>query len=445
MQPPAASHISSSPMQRLGAIHRCLVVPRDDAVVAPSSTATSDAVHEDLDLERFRREGYLILRNVIPAALLDPLRVSAERALLQRWPDGIQPEQWQPMIHGLEQYVDDCSANLIDLCFHPNVLGPTTQLMGGAEVGLAAAFMMYNPVADHGPWWWHRDVNTDANGTKGPLGGLILDNVANGCCYLHFNIALWPDETLWVVPGSHCRPNTAEEDAQLNSVPHHYSNGQQPQGGQDAPRHTPLPGSVCVQLNAGDAIVNQLELFHWGSDYSPKHTRRTYHLGYRSFNGARFAGYEGFRNGTLPDKLHHFAPHTQAHLTRSLALYNDECVALAATCRAAIDKNAAGFRRGIAKLHPAVAGRSTALVHLSRMAANIKQYLNDSDIGLFTAEDLELLSTRFACVDTLLKTESSTGQEWSPGFQLKGPSRYKIVDMPGEISVDAVVQSWAGQ
>ena len=69
---------------------------------------------------------------------------------------------------GLEQYVDENSADLIEFCFHPNTLGISRRLMGQAEeAALSAAFMMYNPVADHGPWWWHRDVQP--TGTKGPL------------------------------------------------------------------------------------------------------------------------------------------------------------------------------------------------------------------------------------------------------------------------------------
>ena len=51
-------------------------------------------------------------------------------------------------------------------------------------------------------------------------------------------MALYDDEVLFVVPGSHARLNTAEENAQLaegDSVP--------------------LPNSVQTKLNAGDAAV----------------------------------------------------------------------------------------------------------------------------------------------------------------------------------------------
>jgi hypothetical protein len=41
---------------------------------------------------------------------------------------------------------------------------------------------------------------------------------------MHWNVALYDDEVLWVVPGSHLRPNTDEENRQLAAVDHHYGN-----------------------------------------------------------------------------------------------------------------------------------------------------------------------------------------------------------------------------
>ena len=131
---------------------------------------------------------YLILRGVVPRAMLDPLRRSADAVLHVRWPEGIQPEQFQPMIHGLENLVDSETANLAEFLFHANTLGVSSRLMRDSEAALSAAFMMNEPVADHGPWWWHRNVNP--GGTKGPLGGLQQDILANGACVVHWNIAL---------------------------------------------------------------------------------------------------------------------------------------------------------------------------------------------------------------------------------------------------------------
>ena len=117
-------------------------------------------------MQEFMDEGYLILRQVIPLDMLEPLRHSAEEVVHRRWPEGISEDTFQPMIHGLERYIDADTANLVEFCLHENILETTRQLMGGVEVAPSAIFMMYNPVRDFGPWWWHRDVSP--LGTKGP-------------------------------------------------------------------------------------------------------------------------------------------------------------------------------------------------------------------------------------------------------------------------------------
>ena len=66
-----------------------------------------------VDIDRFKRDGYLILRQVVPEELLDSLRESAEIVLERRWPDGIGPETFQPMIHGLQRYIDADTAGLV--------------------------------------------------------------------------------------------------------------------------------------------------------------------------------------------------------------------------------------------------------------------------------------------------------------------------------------------
>jgi len=43
---------------------------------------------------------------------------------------------------------------------------------------------------------------------EGPSQGLQEDFMANGPAVLQMNIAVYDDKVLWVVPGSHKRPNT---------------------------------------------------------------------------------------------------------------------------------------------------------------------------------------------------------------------------------------------
>ena len=76
---------------------------------------------------------------------------------------------------------------------------------------------------------------------------------------LKWQTALRDDPCLWVVPGSHVRRNTGEEDRQLiDNV------------------HAPLDSALQTYLNAGDGVAYILPILHWGSNYSTK-MRRTMH------------------------------------------------------------------------------------------------------------------------------------------------------------------------
>jgi ectoine hydroxylase-related dioxygenase (phytanoyl-CoA dioxygenase family) len=85
--------------------------------------------------------------------------------------------------------------------------------------------------------------------------------------YLQWNIALYDDDVLWVIPGSHTRPNTAAENSQLM-----------------ADNTAPMVGGLQVKLKAGQGVVYTNTIFHWGSNYSPR-LRRCVHLGFRAFGG----------------------------------------------------------------------------------------------------------------------------------------------------------------
>ena len=63
-----------------------------------------------------------------------------------------------------------------------------------------------------------------------------------GARYVQWNMALYDDEVLWVVPYSHNRLNTAKENAQLAT--------------DDC---APLPGSIQVKLAAGDVEALKAE------------------------------------------------------------------------------------------------------------------------------------------------------------------------------------------
>ena len=384
----------------------------------------------NVDTKKFMEDGYLILRQVIPADMLDHLRQSAETVVKRRWPDGRTGRGFQGFIHGPEQFIDEETADIFEFLLHENTLGVSRQVMPDAvEVAPQGSFLMCNAVEEHGPWFWHRDINPI---TKGPLGALQYDMRANGPGYVHFNIALVDDDTFWVVPGSHLRPNTDEENRQLLSVPHSYAHGQQPMGEK---RHSPLPNSVCADLKAGDAVINHLELLHWASNYGRK-LRRTFHIGYRSYGGPSM-WYEGGRSEAEFAK--YLSPSSQRFLEKTIDLFRQECVTIAAVFTAIINKDESAFREGLVKLHPGEIGRFVCVIHLCKYA----QQAHDAGVSHYTPSlgkgEIETLWQRFEAVDRVLQADED---QYVPAFQIRGPTRYWLNEMPTGFDVDDFVKTW---
>jgi len=136
-------------------------------------------------------------------------------------------------------------------------------LLAVPEAGVTELCLMCNPtLRDYGPASWHRDLNAVE---MAPVQYLIDDFIDNGPRYVQWNIPLYDDEVLWVVPGSHRRLDLPEEREQRH-------------GGV----RTPLPGGVPVELRAGDAVIYSNFILHWGSNYS-RRLRRTIHGGHALF------------------------------------------------------------------------------------------------------------------------------------------------------------------
>ena len=124
----------------------------------------------ELDIEQFMTDGYLILRGAISPEELEPLRESAETAVRRCFPEGIPEGMFQPLVRNFNEVIDEETANLIEMFMHEATFGVASRLMPDAKaVAPAGMFLMCNPVQEHGPWFWHLDINPE---TKGPLVGL---------------------------------------------------------------------------------------------------------------------------------------------------------------------------------------------------------------------------------------------------------------------------------
>ena len=222
--------------------------------------------------DQFLEKGYAILREVVPRDELDDLRAASELLVDRQkviWareagtddpPGGEWETSGQPrlMVSSTPEIIDEKTAAYVEFWVHENTYGVSSALLGKPHAAGTEMMMMCSPVFDFGPASWHRDVHPF---DTAPLQGYAEDILENGPRYVQWNIPLYDDSVLWVVPGSHVRFNTEEEQAQLNKD-----------------RQAPMPGGVQTHLEAGDGVVYITPILHWGSNYSTT-LRRTLHGG----------------------------------------------------------------------------------------------------------------------------------------------------------------------
>lgn len=399
---------------------------------------------------QFMEEGYLVLRNVIPPEELNTVRESYELMVSRQreiWikerqphdpPEGIWETSAQPRLHlsrdPLAGLVDKRTASAVEVWTHENMQSISSELLGVEDAGVTEMMLMCNPCKDHGPAAWHRDHHPI---DTAPLQGYIDDILENGPRYVQWNLSLYDDNVLWVIPGSHIRVNTDEENEILLTNP-----------------RTPLPEGVQTHLNAGDGVVYILPILHWGSNYSPK-MRRTIH-----------GGFSNWTHYPTLDYKEHLSPKVQKMFDRwderSLQMQKFTENAL----RAAIEKNASAYHDALDQLHPGGGekGKLLSTVFLCKAACFVA-LTQDCDLeGMpddlrnrgkgfhsitlnwgppfaeerFTRNEAEILWKRFNPLDELLKTDE---EQFFPGFQ-SGPMQYYFNEMPPNYSVADFIKSW---
>ena len=335
-----------------------------------------------VDPQQLLEDGYIILPQVVPPDQLDDLRASVDLLVTRhqvisasnRKPGEPPGGEWQsarqPRVE-IDTVVDEITANVLEFCLGENTLGVSHQLMRGKETTPTNIQVMCSPIRDYGYTDWHRDIDAME---QTPLDGLQMDLVANAPGYVQWNIALYDDDVLWIVPGSHRRSDTEEQKRQLLADP-----------------CVPLPGSVQVKLKAGDGVVYPNIIMHWGSIYGSK-LRRTIHLGYRTFGGP-----------ILPHvHFHHwdhslaFTERLPAHLRSSFAHYAElherEIGQIESVLRSIIDKDRNAFLAGLAELHPGHEGKIVCVMLLCRLADKIQKLKRPEVASLPYAERERLLA-----------------------------------------------------
>ena len=403
-----------------------------------------------INRDQFLEDGYLVLRQVIPPDQLDNLRVSYERLVKQQkviWAEerspnaplgGVWETSAQPRLllqqSPLADLIDRYTASAIEIWLHPNTQGVSSKLLDIPDAAVTEMMLMCSPVSDRGPAVWHRDLHPI---DTAPLQGYIDDIIETGPRYVQWNIPLYDDSVLWVVPGSHLRLNTGRENKQLL-----------------ADSRVPLPDGIQTHLKAGDGVVYILPILHWGSNYSSK-TRRTIHGG--------FSNHTKYPNLDFVEYLK--APNQQMFENwekHSIEMQNHTEAAL----RAAIKQDSHDYHYNLEKLCPnrKEKGKMLTTVFLSKMVCfiNLNKTPNFESISddlrqkapnvhpttlnwgpkfadRFSVEEARILWNRFKIIDAKLRANE---EHFSPGFQ-SGPMHYFFNQMPTDFNVADLIASWS--
>ena len=402
-----------------------------------------------VDRSQFLEEGYVVLRNVIPAGELEALRASYE-ILVERqkviWAQERKPEDppggaWetsrQPRLllhqNPLADLIDEDTASAVEIWLHENTQGASSELLGVSDAAVTEMMLMCNPVRDRGPAHWHRDLYPPYGA---PLQGYVDDIIESGPRYVQWNLCLYDDDVLWVIPGSHARLNTERENELLRTN-----------------RYIPFPSGVQTHLNAGDGVAYILPILHWGSNYSTR-MRRTIHGGFSTFTQYENQSYMKYLSTAAQATFNRWIQRSEQMVTHTESIL-----------RAAIGKDAAAYHAELEKLHPGRGekGKMLSTVYLSKIAKRVHdckhpnfdklpQEIRDSAIrshpitlqwGLsfanrFSFEEARSLWDRFKPVDARIQSDVETA---APGYENR-PSRYHFNEMPTGFSVEDFTAGW---
>jgi ectoine hydroxylase-related dioxygenase (phytanoyl-CoA dioxygenase family) len=404
---------------------------------------------QPVDRERFLKDGYLIVKEAIPREKLEQVRqayeklVDCQREILMAerkegeppggaWETSAQPRlmlQRPPLV----AHLDSETAPAVEVWREPNIQGVSTELLGVSDGAVTEMMMMCNPSRNHGPAKWHRDHHPI---DTAPLQGYIDDIIEGGPRYVQWNIPLYDDSVLWVIPGSHLRPNTQKENEEMLANP-----------------CAPVTGGVQTHLEAGDGVVYILPILHWGSNYSPT-LRRTIHGGFST-------------STSIPDLS--FTEHLSSESAAAFERWNNSGEEMKGCTESALGAVIAGagtdYIASLDKLHPGRAekGRMLSTVFLCKAALSIRlakdppfpdvpedlarRVRGEHPITLnwgpdfaarFTDSEAETLWQRFESLDALLRTEE---EHFVPGFQ-SGPMAYHFNEMPENYTTADFIAGW---
>ncbi|KAM4062921.1 phytanoyl-CoA dioxygenase (PhyH) [Hirsutella rhossiliensis] len=217
------------------------------------------------DLER---DGFVVIKSIVSPEKLETLRAASREAeALARagdWPHtrtvGKQFPPWHPDpeqgIWGVQHLMNPAlpgSAVFTHLYFSEEVLSIVRELLQCDDEHLIMELfnMLVRPDRDFELRWHRDDIPADASADQ------EMDRLARPAFHAQYNFALWHDDSLVLVPGSHRRPRTDTERAA-------------------GPFEKTLPGQLVVTLEPGDIAFYNNNILHRGV-YDSKKDRMTLH------------------------------------------------------------------------------------------------------------------------------------------------------------------------
>ncbi len=267
-----------------------------------------------VDLAQYRQRGYVVLDVLAPAELAR-LRAAADALMAQ--PRYANEHRFHYVSLLLPGGVEPTLLTALD---HAGLLTAVTELLGGGPLIVDNAALLAAAPGVSYRQGWHRDV------LQVPESAIHDDMFSPRWVHnnVQLNLALADDAAFWAVPGSHCRPNTAAEQAAFGGTKHM------------SPVDATMPDGACLRLRAGQAALYNNNLIHRGySDFTTP--RRTLHFGYHSARRPPTWHFYNFDDTKLPAAhVASLPPATQRWMAARLAR------------RRAFPDVAASYRSGLA-------------------------------------------------------------------------------------------------
>ncbi|KAJ4263876.1 hypothetical protein NW762_005913 [Fusarium torreyae] len=221
-------------------------------------------------LEDLNRDGFVVIKSIVDKDKLDALReVSSKATQLARdgqWPYvRIQGKQFPPWdasqalehgIWGVQHLMHPALKGhelFTELYFSDAILDIVKQLLQCQDEHLIMELfnMLVRPEKDFELRWHRDDIPAEASEDE------EMERLGKHAYHAQYNFALWEDDSLIVVPGSHKRGRTSTE---RNADPFAKS----------------LPGQLIVKLQPGDIVFYNNNILHRGA-YSSGKERMTLH------------------------------------------------------------------------------------------------------------------------------------------------------------------------